>query len=108
MRACTLDWVCFSAVGRDKDAKAAARRDQERIEFSVEVLVTRSELDEKKTRMAELEQQVHTQQGNKELRDVCRNEDKGMCDTAGMVGRRQWVLAAGCREGREGCPLLQH
>ncbi|GLC59167.1 hypothetical protein PLESTB_001455600 [Pleodorina starrii] len=43
---------------RDKDARAAARREQERLEYSVEVLVTRSELDEKRSRMAELEQQV--------------------------------------------------
>uniref|UniRef100_A0A7S0YIJ8 Cilia- and flagella-associated protein 57 n=1 Tax=Polytomella parva TaxID=51329 RepID=A0A7S0YIJ8_9CHLO len=43
---------------RDRDAKAAAKREQERIEFAVEVLVTRSELDEKKARMTELEQQV--------------------------------------------------
>lgn len=43
---------------KDKDAKAAARREQERMEYAVEVLVTRSELDEKRNRMAELEQQV--------------------------------------------------
>jgi WD40 repeat protein len=43
---------------KDKDAKAAARRDQEKMDWAVEVLVTRSELDEKKSRMAELEQQV--------------------------------------------------
>ncbi|GFH28055.1 uncharacterized protein HaLaN_26473, partial [Haematococcus lacustris] len=39
-------------------AKAAARREQERLDWAAEVLVTRSELDEKKTRTAELEQQV--------------------------------------------------
>lgn len=33
-------------------------REQERLDWAVEVLVTRSELDEKKNRMAELEQQV--------------------------------------------------
>jgi cilia- and flagella-associated protein 57 len=43
---------------RDRDAKAAARREQERVEWAAEVLVTRSELDEKRSRMAELEQQV--------------------------------------------------
>lgn len=53
----TKGWV-HNHCCRDKDAKAAARREQERIEFSIEVLVTRSELDEKKSRMAELEQQV--------------------------------------------------
>jgi len=31
---------------------------QERVEYSAEVLVTRSDLDEKRNRMAELEQQV--------------------------------------------------
>ncbi|KAL6752180.1 WD repeat domain 65-like protein [Haematococcus lacustris] len=43
---------------RERDAKAAARREQERLDWAAEVLVTRSELDEKKTRTAELEQQV--------------------------------------------------
>mmetsp|Transcript_22834 Transcript_22834/g.63112 ORF Transcript_22834/g.63112 Transcript_22834/m.63112 type:complete len:1547 (+) Transcript_22834:150-4790(+) len=43
---------------KDRDAKAAARREQERVEYSAEVLVTRSDLDEKRNRMAELEQQV--------------------------------------------------
>lgn len=44
---------------RDKDpAKATARREQERLPWAEEVLVTRSELEDKKTRMVELEQHV--------------------------------------------------
>lgn len=43
---------------KDKDAKSAARREQERVPFAEEVLITKSELEEKKARMAELEQQV--------------------------------------------------
>ena len=52
------DGCIFVYDVKDKDAKAAARRDQERMDWAVEVLVTRSELDERKSRMAELEQQV--------------------------------------------------
>ena len=52
------DGCMFVYDVKDKDAKAAARRDQERMDWAVEVLVTRSELDERKSRMAELEQQV--------------------------------------------------
>ncbi|MEW5319195.1 MAG: hypothetical protein WDW38_010360 [Sanguina aurantia] len=75
---------------RDKDAKAAARREQERVEYAVEVLVTRTELDEKRTRMSELEQQVaeltmqneyqlrlkdlHLQEKLKELTEKCSAE----------------------------------
>ncbi len=44
---------------RDRDAaRAAVKREQERLPWAEEVLVTRSELEEKKTRTAELEQQV--------------------------------------------------
>ena len=52
------DGCLFIYDVKDKDAKAAARREQERLDYAVEVLVTRSELDEKKSRMSELEQQV--------------------------------------------------
>ena len=52
------DGCIFVYDVKDKDAKAAARRDQERMDWAGEVLVTRSELDERKSRMAELEQQV--------------------------------------------------
>lgn len=52
------DGCIFVYDVKDRDAKAAARREQERMEWAVEVLVTRSELDEKRSRMAELEQQV--------------------------------------------------
>mmetsp|Transcript_36831 Transcript_36831/g.108610 ORF Transcript_36831/g.108610 Transcript_36831/m.108610 type:complete len:1386 (-) Transcript_36831:299-4456(-) len=52
------DGCVFFYDVKDRDAKAAARRDQERLDWSAEVLVTRSELDERKSRMAELEQQV--------------------------------------------------
>lgn len=43
---------------KDKDAKGAARREQERVPYAEEVLITKSELEEKKARMSELEQQV--------------------------------------------------
>ncbi|KAG1658747.1 hypothetical protein FOA52_000860 [Chlamydomonas sp. UWO 241] len=52
------DGCVFVYDVKDRDAKAAARREAERLEWSAEVLVTRSELDEKKVRMSELEQQV--------------------------------------------------
>ena len=44
---------------REKDgAKAAARRDVERLPWAEEVLVTRADLEERRVHMAELEQKV--------------------------------------------------
>ncbi len=66
---------------------------QERVEYSAEVLITRSDLDEKRNRMAELEQQVaeltmqteyqlrlkdlHLQEKTKELTGVCGRGERG-------------------------------
>ena len=54
------DGCIFIYDVKDKDAKAAARRDQEKMDWALEVLVTRSELDERRSRMSELEQQVRS------------------------------------------------
>ena len=76
---CVSEDACLCVFDvRDKETRAGIKRDKETLAFAEEVLVTKSDLEEKKTRMSELETQVNelTMQNEYQLRlkDLNLNE----------------------------------